>query len=145
MEEKRKLVGELDIEEKKWKEIREKVKNVPEMKVILEKYLEGDISDLFKIIMGGAINVEASDIHFEPLEGGAAKMRLRIDGLLQDVFVFPAEVYNALVSRIKLVSGMKINIFDRPQDGRFSVRTDVLIEIRVSSLPAEYGETIVMR
>lgn len=144
MEERKKLVGELEIEKEKWEEIEEKIKNVPQLKEALAKYLEADISDLFKILMGGAIKLEASDIHLEPLEK-SAKLRLRIDGLLQDIFIFPKETYEALVSRIKLVSGMKLNIFDRPQDGRFSVRSDVLIEIRVSTLPAEYGETIVMR
>lgn len=144
MEERRKLVGELEIDEEQWKQIKKEITNIPRLKEVLGKNLESDITDIFRLLMGGAIVLEASDIHLEPLEK-SAKLRLRIDGLLQDIFIFPREIYESLVSRIKLVSGMKLNIFDRPQDGRFSVRSDVLIEIRVSTLPSEYGETIVMR
>jgi type II secretory ATPase GspE/PulE/Tfp pilus assembly ATPase PilB-like protein len=95
--------------------------------------------------LGGAIKLEASDIHIEPKEN-EARLRVRLDGILQDVLIFERKIYEALLSRIKLLSGMKLNIFDRPQDGRFTVLFEKLpIEIRSSTLPAEWGESVVMR
>jgi len=65
---------------------------------------------------------------------------------LQDIFYFDSQIRQALISRVKLLSGLKLNVTDRPQDGRFSILLgDLPIEMRVSSLPAEYGETIVLR
>lgn len=95
--------------------------------------------------MGGSLILNASDIHLEPGEE-KTKIRLRIDGILQDITTIDKQTYEALLSRIKLLSGLKLNISDRPQDGRFSVNIDALaIEIRTSTLPAERGETAVLR
>jgi type II secretory ATPase GspE/PulE/Tfp pilus assembly ATPase PilB-like protein len=97
------------------------------------------------IILGGSIKLGASDIHFEPKEK-EVKLRIRLDGILQDVLIFERKIYEALLSRIKLLSGMKINIFEKPQDGRFSVIFErTMIEIRSSTLPAEWGESVVLR
>lgn len=90
-----------------------------------------------------------SDIHIEP-EEEKAKIRMRVDGILQDVFNVDKKIYKGLSSRIKLLSEVKLNVEDRPQDGRFSVsipfkEKDVFVEIRMSALPSEYGETIVLR
>lgn len=105
--------------------------------VAVTKYLE--------MMFGGAVALNSSDIHLEP-EEEQIKMRLRVDGILHDVMVFSPEDYRGLLSRLKLMSGLKLNISDRPQDGHFSVVIgDLEIEIRVSSLPSEHGETIVMR
>jgi len=69
-----------------------------------------------------------------------------MDGILQDVLFLDQKIYERLASRIKLLSKLKLNVSDRPQDGRFSISLDkTAIEIRVSSLPAEHGESIVMR
>jgi type II secretory ATPase GspE/PulE/Tfp pilus assembly ATPase PilB-like protein len=75
------------------------------------------------------------------------KIRFRLDGLLHDVFRgIPLRNYRGLVSRIKLLSGMKINISGEPQDGRFSIEIgEKEIEMRASIIPSEFGETIVMR
>ncbi len=90
--------------------------------------------------------MEASDIHIEPKEN-KAKIRTRIDGLLQDAAEIDIAKFNALLSRIKLLSGIKLNISGRPQDGRFSIvfGKEENIEIRTSSLPTEYGESLVLR
>ena len=75
-----------------------------------------------------------------------AKIRARIDGILQDVVSMEKELYEKFLSRIKLLSGLKLNVVDRPQDGRFSVLIENLpVEIRSSTLPSEYGESIVLR
>jgi len=105
----------------------------------------GDATEVLEIILGGAIGIGASDMHIEP-EKEQVKLRVRFDGILQDVLLLSKNIYENILSRIKLLSGIKFNITDRPQDGRFSVAIGASeIEIRVSSLPSEYGETIVLR
>ncbi|HVM77323.1 MAG TPA: GspE/PulE family protein [Candidatus Paceibacterota bacterium] len=101
---------------------------------------------LIEIILAGAMAMRASDIHTEAGEK-MAKIRFRIDGLLHDIFdEIPPDRYQTFVSRIKLFSGMKLNIRDIAQDGRFTIAIgDKEIEMRVSVIPAEFGETIVMR
>jgi type IV pilus assembly protein PilB len=138
----KKIVGEVRIS----KEVLEKeIKNIPVLKKELEFVLGKETSKILDVILGGSIKLEASDIHIEPKEN-EAKLRIRLDGILQDVLIFERKIYEALLSRIKLLSGMKLNIFDRPQDGRFTVLFERLpIEIRSSTLPAEWGESVVMR
>ncbi len=136
---------EIEISPTKLAEIQKEIKNIPELKKKIEEFLTGRVSELLEIILGGAISLDASDIHIEP-EENQTKIRLRVDGVLQDVLVFQKKIYKTLLSRIKLLSGIKLNITDRPQDGRFSILLDeTSIEIRASALPAEYGESIVMR
>ena len=95
--------------------------------------------------MAGAVNLGSSDIHLEA-EETVTKVRVRIDGLLQKVTEIDSSLYENLLSRIKLISGLKLNISDRPQDGRFTIlKGSSPIEIRVSSLPSEYGESLVLR
>jgi len=97
------------------------------------------------MILFGSIEFDASDIHLEPQED-QAKLRVRLDGILQDVVFFEQNIYRSLLSRIKLLSKLKLNITDKPQDGRFSIEINkTLVEIRTSSLPAEYGESVVLR
>jgi len=138
----KKIVGEVRIE----KEILEKeIPNIPTLKREIESVLGKETTKILDTILGGSIKLEASDIHIEPKEN-EAKLRVRLDGILQDVLVFDRKIYESLLSRIKLLSGMKLNVFDRPQDGRFSVfLEEIPIEIRTSTLPAEWGESIVMR
>ena len=101
---------------------------------------------LIEIMLAGSMALRASDIHTEAGEKNA-KIRFRIDGLLHDIFdEIPLDTYHSLVSRIKLLSEMKLNVKDAAQDGRFTIGlggTD--IEMRVSVIPSEFGETIVMR
>jgi type II secretory ATPase GspE/PulE/Tfp pilus assembly ATPase PilB-like protein len=145
-----KIIGELKISPAILAEIEKEIKNIFDFKGEIEKFLEKSVSELLEVILGGAIGLEASDLHFEPKEE-EAKIRVRIDGILQDVISFKKGVYSGLLSRVKLLSGIKLNISDRPQDGRFSVLlpagkiTEEAIEIRASTLPAEYGESIVLR
>ncbi|MCD6178092.1 type II/IV secretion system protein [bacterium] len=119
--------------------------NVLEFKKKIEKYLGANITELLEIILGGAIHLRSSDIHFEP-QKEKTRLRIRIDGMLYDVLVLETSLYHKILNRIKLLSGIKLNVTDRPQDGRFSIliKNDV-IEVRASTLPSEYGETIVLR
>lgn len=110
-----------------------------------EKLEELSATDLLNLIIGGAVTVHASDIHLEP-EKDQLKIRFRVDGVLQEATVLPLRTLHNLLSRIKLLAGLKLNVTHTPQDGRFSVKADDKnLDLRVSALPAEYGESIVMR
>lgn len=103
------------------------------------------ISTLIEDILVAALKMRASDIHFEPGEDGV-RLRLRLDGILTDAFLFNEHSYRLIDSRIKLLSGLKLNITDRAQDGRFSIATGKTeIEIRTSVIPGNYGESVVLR
>lgn len=103
------------------------------------------ISELLEIILGGALGTNASDVHFEPQEENV-KIRLRFDGVLHDILIFKKEPFQFILSRIKLISEMKLNVKERAQDGRFSIKTkEAEIEVRSSVLPGPYGESIVLR
>lgn len=103
------------------------------------------ISTVLEDIMLAAFALRASDIHIEPEESGI-RLRLRLDGVLTDTYTFDAHAYHLLASRIKLLSGLKLNITDRAQDGRFSVPGAAgEVEIRTSVIPGAYGESFVLR
>ena len=103
------------------------------------------ITSIVEIIIAGAIALDASDVHTEPGEHDVG-LRLRIDGILTPIVDFDVKTYQLLLSRIKLLSGMKLNIRDESQEGRFSIKiNDIEIEIRSSILPGAYGEAIVLR
>ncbi|MFA5998368.1 MAG: GspE/PulE family protein [Candidatus Paceibacterota bacterium] len=103
------------------------------------------VSHILELIFAGAFALRASDVHFEPREE-ATLLRLRIDGLLSDAHLFDPATYQQLNSRIKLLSGAKLNIANRAQDGRFSIaRGAEQVEVRASFIPGNYGESIVLR
>lgn len=103
------------------------------------------ITQIVEIIFAGAIALDSSDIHLEGQENNA-KLRIRLDGVLQDVTSLDRKTYDNLISRIKLLSEMKLNITNKPQDGRFSILAAAnSVEIRASILPTEFGDSVVMR
>lgn len=96
-------------------------------------------------IIEQAVNERASDIHIEALED-SVRVRFRIDGVMQEMMQYEKELLNAIVARIKIISGMNISEKRVPQDGRMTQRFDrVEYDIRVSSLPTVFGEKVVMR
>lgn len=102
-------------------------------------------TEILEIILSTGLNTDASDIHIEPQENDV-RLRFRLDGVLFDIINFKHDIYNYLLSRIKLISELKLNIHNKSQDGRFSIKTkDSNIEIRTSIIPGAYGETIVLR
>lgn len=146
-----KITGEIKISPAILKKLQVKVTGIPTFKKIIEDYEKKKATELTEVLLGGGILLDASDLHIEP-EEGQAKLRIRVDGILQDIILFNWKTYEILLSRIKLLAGIKLNISDRPQDGRFSIlmpakkgEKEESIEIRASSLPAEYGESIVLR
>ena len=139
----------IDISPESIQEIAEQVKTNNDVKTLFEDALGEDerkrTSRLMEIIMGSAIAMKSSDVHIEP-EEGKTRMRFRQDGILQDIIFFNHDVYKQLASRIKILSGMKLNIVKNAQDGRFTIdfnKTE--IEVRSSTVPGSYGEGIVMR
>ncbi|MBI2610623.1 type II/IV secretion system protein [Candidatus Kaiserbacteria bacterium] len=127
----------------------EKLKTLNDVRTEIASYAGSKdthrISRVLEIIMGGALSLGASDVHLEPEEEGV-RMRYRLDGVLTLVLQFDAPTYALIASRIKLLSGLKLNIKNAAQDGRFSiVVNEKEIEIRTSVLPGAYAETIVMR
>jgi type II secretory ATPase GspE/PulE/Tfp pilus assembly ATPase PilB-like protein len=144
------ITGKIEIENSFLEKNAKSFKNSPSLKTAIESALKEDLSLLIKTIMAGAILLKVSDLHIETTEQGSS-FRLRVDGLLDQVCTFTKAQHQALVSRIKLLAGLKLNVEKKPQDGRFTVLMEdgennlQNIEIRVSTLPAEYGETVVMR
>ena len=103
------------------------------------------ISRVLEVIMSGALSLGASDVHLEP-EETSVRMRYRLDGILVEILTFDLPTYALISSRLKLLSGLKLNIKNAAQDGRFSIQIEGKeIEIRTSILPGAYAETIVMR
>lgn len=103
------------------------------------------ISKMFDIILAGSIALNVSDIHIEP-EQDRTRLRFRLDGVLHDVMFFEKNKFDMLASRIKLLSGLKLTMENKNQDGRFSVFIGgAEINIRTSTVPGAYGEAIVMR
>ncbi len=102
-------------------------------------------SVLLQSLVAAAITLHGSDVHLEPEENDV-RMRLRLNGVLTDAFMFDEHAYKLLNSRIKILSGLKLNISDRAQDGRFTVSMNGKeLEIRTSVIPGSYGESIVLR
>lgn len=127
----------------------EKLKSMDDLRVEISTFAASRdthrVSRILEIIMAGALSLGASDVHLEPEEKGV-RMRYRLDGVLIEVLTFDASTYALISSRIKLLSGLKLNIKNAAQDGRFSiVVNEKEIEIRTSILPGAYAETIVMR
>ena len=106
---------------------------------------EAPIAKIVATILEFAMKSRASDVHIEPQED-KTRVRYRIDGILHEKLILPRRVHDALISRIKILSDMKIDEKRLPQDGRFNFRAgEEEVDLRVSSLPTVHGEKIVMR
>jgi len=91
-----------------------------------------------------AIEMGASDIHIEP-ESDSVRIRLRIDGILREVERLPTNILDNLVSRIKVLANLNISETRKPQDGRFDIKKQQPIDLRVSIMPTSFGEAVVIR
>jgi type IV pilus assembly protein PilB len=110
-----------------------------------KKVNEVNISDLVTLVIASALQTDSSDIHIEA-EEKEIKIRFRIDGVLHTVASLPNKNWVKIISRVKLLSGLKINIETMPQDGRFTIHlTKDKVDVRVSTIPTAYGESVVMR
>ncbi len=128
-----KALDERKIDEKDMKKAQEKVA------------VEAPVAKIVSTILEYAVKSRASDIHIEPQEENV-RIRYRIDGILQEKYLLPRNVQDAVVSRIKILSNLKIDEKRVPQDGRFFFSSDGNdVDLRVSTLPTTYGEKVVMR
>lgn len=122
----------------------EKVKTVDSTQ-IAEIIKDAPIAKIVSTILEYAVNSRASDIHIEPQEE-RMRVRYRIDGILYDRLSLPKSVQESVLSRIKILSNMKIDEHRTPQDGRFNFKIgDNETDLRVSVLPTSHGEKVVMR
>jgi len=140
--------------------VREFVKGVKITEEELNKYSENfssfkdlqeqinkiqQVTDIVTIILASAIKSGCSDVHIEGEEKDI-KVRFRLDGILHDTAVLDKELWKKIISRFKALAKVKINITDKPQDGRISIFTkEDRIDIRASFLPTAHGESLVMR
>ncbi len=141
--------GVLDISGAQIQELVAKLADIGAVKAEVESVLAMKkayrISRILETVLAGALALNASDVHVEP-EESYVRLRYRLDGVLADALTFDAETNALILSRIKLLSGMKLNVRDSAQDGRFSVKIgESDIEVRTSVLPGAYGESVVLR
>ncbi|MFQ5492615.1 MAG: GspE/PulE family protein [Candidatus Dojkabacteria bacterium] len=112
--------------------------------------IQGDIANapvarIVNMILEYAARFKASDVHIEPRETRVV-VRYRVSGVLSEKLTLPRKLGSAVVSRVKILSNLKIDEHRVPQDGRFQIKVDKdLIDLRVSIMPAVYGEKVVMR
>ncbi|MFH1404990.1 MAG: GspE/PulE family protein [Patescibacteria group bacterium] len=140
-------------------QIREIVKGVKITKEELEKYQKDlktfediqksisqvSVSEVMTVVMAAAVQFNTSDVHIEA-EQQKIIVRFRIDGVLEEVASLPHDSWKKIISRVKLISGLKINVTDRPQDGRFTIfLKEGDTDVRVSTIPTAWGESVVMR
>lgn len=141
--------GLIDISAARLEEYKNKLKNIQGFQKILGPYTSAQkirkVSEVVEVILAGALALDASDVHLEPQEE-KMQIRFRLDGVLHEIAAFTPQAYGFILSRIKLLSEMKLNVHDRAQDGRFTIRaSDADMEVRASALPGPFGETLVLR
>lgn len=139
-----KVKKEIDttIREEKIKAFEQEIKN---LKDIAQKINTVTSEEANYLLNAGAYKTGASDIHYEP-EENEVRVRFRIDGLLHEIFKIDKSVFLNIANQIKYQCKMKLNITNEPQDGRYSFLVNQRkIDVRVSVLPTEYGETFVCR
>ena len=120
-------------------------RNVIDIKQLGEVIREAPIAKIVETVLSFALKSRASDIHIEPQED-KTRIRYRIDGILHEKLILPVKAHEALVSRIKILSRLKIDEKRIPQDGRFNFRAgQEEVDLRVSTLPTVNGEKVVMR
>ncbi len=138
----REQTGGVEITEAMLERFRAELKNLEDLGRRLQKL---PVTDVVAMVLAGAIQTNASDVHLEA-EQQDVKVRYRIDGALQTVAVFDKQIWPKIVSRIKLLAGLKINIEAQPQDGRITIHAhNGDIDVRVSTLPSAFGESVVLR
>jgi type IV pilus assembly protein PilB len=138
----KKVMKGVQVTDEELEKFKQQLKSYEDVQKVMD---EASVSDIITISMAGALQFGTSDIHVEAEETGIA-VRFRIDGVLQQVATLPEEFWKKIVARIKLISGLKINVTNRPQDGRFTIFLKAGdTDVRVSTIPTTWGESIVMR
>ena len=142
IEDPRRIVDQNIIDESKIASYQQEVENLANLR---EKIQTVTAEEALNFISVGALKTGASDIHYQP-EETKVTVRFRIDGVLQQVLEIDKNTYNYISNQLKYKAGMKLNVTTVPQDGRyFFTVNERKIDVRVSSIPTEYGESFVCR
>ena len=141
--------GVFELSNEELEELLTKVKSLDDIGALVKDAIELKkayrTTRILEVILAGGLSTGASDVHFEP-EEAQVRLRYRLDGVLIDVLSFDHDTYKQVLSRLKLLSGLKLNINNEAQDGRFSIKIKgAEIELRTSILPGNYSETLVLR
>jgi len=138
----KKIIKGVEITEEELEKFKEAI---TDYKSLNQKINEVSISEVVTLILATALKTGASDIHIEA-ENKDIVVRLRIDGVLQEAATIEKDKWKKIISRMKILAGVKINIEDKPQDGRYSIfLSNERVDVRSSFLPTSYGESVVMR
>jgi type IV pilus assembly protein PilB len=138
-----KVVSNVEISERELKEFSSQIAQLADVE---KGFAHASTTQSVVVMIAGALKTNATDIHIEAGPENV-QLRYRIDGVLYPVAKISSATYTKMVSRLKLLSKLKINIADVPQDGRFTINLEKAsnIDVRVSTLPTAHGESIVMR
>lgn len=134
------VIKDIDKDRKK-----QKAEGEADSKKLSEMAEEAPVIKLVNLIVMQAVKDGASDIHIEP-EEDSLKVRFRVDGVLHEMFSPPKHLESALISRVKILSGIDISEKRKPQDGRFNIKIENRnVDFRISTFPTIYGENVVIR
>lgn len=135
-------VEEVLIDEQEVEQLSREFTSLDEVK---KRFEHASVTDVLTVMLAAALKFLSSDVHIEDGQDGT-EIRFRIDGVLHAIATLPRELGKHLISRVKLTSGLKINVSDHPQDGHFDIRIGgEKIDVRASSLPTNYGESVALR
>ncbi len=138
----RKIETGVSITEQELEDMKKQIETPEDLQ---KKLTEVSTTQVIALIIASALKFDTSDIHIEAEEKDV-KLRLRVDGELATMATMPKDMWPKIISRVKLLSELKLNLTTAPQDGRFTIAlTDDKIDVRVSTMPTAYGESIVMR
>ncbi len=138
----RKIIKGVEIKAEDLEKFKIKIKTFKDLDREIQKT---SVTDFLSLVIASAMESRASDIHIEA-EEEIVKIRFRVDGVLHDVASVDKNNWSKIISRVKLIAGLKININKKPQDGRFSIfLTEEELDVRISTLPTNQGESAVIR
>lgn len=136
------IVKGVEITEDDLKKYQESMKELSSVSTLLST---ANVTDMITVVIAAAIKFGSSDIHVEAEESGII-VRLRIDGMLQEIARIDKEQWKKIINRIKLIASVKMNVTNQAQDGRFTIfQQNKKIDVRVSTIPTAFGESVVMR
>lgn len=132
----------VEISEESLKKFQAEISNY---KSLNDKINDVNVSDIITLILATALKAEASDVHIEAEEDDVV-IRMRLDGVLQEAARINSAKWKKIISRLKILARVKINVENKPQDGRYTIYlSQKEIDVRCSFLPTAYGESVVMR
>ncbi len=136
------IVAENIVDEEKITSYQSEIENLTALR---EKLQSVSAEEALNVLSVGALRTGASDMHYQP-EEGKVLVRFRIDGVLQKILELDLSTYGYISNQLKYKSGMRLNVTNVPQDGRYAFSVNARkIDVRVSSIPTEYGESFVCR